>query len=98
MCIFKKPLKKDWIPIETITAKYITEHKNDDGYKIRDDDKHVTFYHIQYSRLRNEFRLEIEGYDADCNREEKIKAIERLSELNRLLLSNKIEDFINNKD
>ena len=96
MNFLKKIFVNDWITIEVILGEYHTEWKNSAGYKVQEeDDEHTTFYNIQYSISKNKLRLKVEGREADCILASKIKAVKRLAELNKLLLTNKIEDVIN---
>ena len=94
MNFLKKIFSNDWLTIEVITAKYTTSWTNENGFKTREDDKHTTFYNIQYSKSKNKSRLRIDGLDSEAIIDSKIKAIGRVAELNKLLLTNKIEDII----
>lgn len=73
MLFFKK---NDWITVEQYNYNYLSNFGNK-----------VTFFNIQYSKIRNKFRLKIEGNEY-CNFQYEllIKAENKVVELNKSLL------------
>ena len=95
MNIFRKFFKKnDWIIIESYPAKYISWMENSYGYKVSEDTKNVTFYNIEYSSIRNEVRLSVNGETNQWTRDTSIVAQKKLAELNRLLLTENIKEIL----
>ena len=88
--------KNDWIDIE-ISCGYYQTIKTYDGEEYGKPIKRVTIFKIQYSKSRNKFRLEIIGNINEFTRDVYIKVLERLAELNRLLLTNNISKILENK-
>lgn len=88
--------KNDWMPIEIRCSsyeKYTTYRGIDIGKPIR----LATIFNIKYSKSRNKLRLEIDGDINEVTMDDHFYALERLTELNRLLLTNNISKILENK-
>lgn len=88
--------RDDWVSIEISCSsyeKYTTYHGVDIGKPI----KLSTIFNIEYSKSRNKLRLEIDGNINEVTMDDHFNALERLAELNRLLLTNNISKILENK-
>lgn len=55
-----------------------------------------TYYCIKYSKSRNKFKIDVDGYENKHDSAYK-KAMKKISYLNRMLMISKVEDIINEK-
>ena len=88
--------KNDWITVHTITANWISWWVNQNGFKTSEEEKRKTFYHIEYSKIRNKFRLNIQGERVSSIKDVYQKAIEKRNRLNIALLTGAIDEVLKN--
>jgi hypothetical protein len=85
----KKRYTKDWVVVKTYTAKWVSFRQNQEGFQVSPNEPKTTYYDIEYSKIRNQFKLSSRGGHNKSTKNTYEKALKILGDLNIQLLSDK---------